>query len=453
MSICPLPMLRLADARPLLRNPDRGLRMEAYITLGEPPECYPGSAEDPYEKLLASIAKYEAESPTVAQLYVYLARYSEKPLDSAAFGQLGRMLALCRDKGLRALLRFAYQNESNPDADWPRVRGHLEQLGGWFRANAQLAEDTLSAVQAGIVGCWGEGHGNVRFKNKYIGSAFALLCGILPADVPVQLRNVDLMGKVPPLYNDRTGMHDDYLVGERNGPWSFFLGRDGPREKRLEERFSRSVNDGELPWGRAVYYDRPSGRPLDAMEAMPILLQAKQYALSTLSLEHNYREAGPGRLFTMARWRDELLSRARLEEAGLPYHPALLDENGNITAFEYIRCHLGYLLSITSYERDASTVRFTIQNHGLAAPLTLGALSLVIDGAEYPVGGYDRYALGSMRAAAYTVDLPENFDPARPHSVGIRLARRAGSLFCARFMNDTPFADGAQRMEEPACTE
>jgi len=437
----PLPMLALDAARPLLRNPDRGLRMETYITLGETPESYPGNAEDPYDKLLGFIEKYEEESPTVVQLYVYLTRYNEKPLDGTAFAQLQRMLELCRDNGIRALLRFAYQNESNPDADWPRVKGHLEQLGGWFQDNGPLLEDALCAVQGGMVGYWGEGHSNVNFKDKYIGRAFGLLCRITPADIFVQVRSIDLMNRVPHRYRARLGMHDDYLIGEANGAWSFFLGKNGRGEKRLEERFRRTINDGELPWGVATYYDRADGRPLDSMDAMPILLQLKQYALATLSLEHNYREGG--RVFSMARWGDEALNRAQLDEAGLPYHPGLLDENGAISVFDYIRYHLGYLLSVISFEAGGSSVRFTIQNNGLAAPLNLNALSLVIDGREYPVGSYDKYALGSMQAVAYTVDLPEG---AQPHSIGIKLARRAGSAVCARFANDTAFADGAQMM-------
>jgi hypothetical protein len=357
------------------------------------------------------------------------------------------MLELCRDRGLRVLLRFAYQNESNPDPDWPRVKGHLGQLGEWFRANGQLLEDTLYAMQAGLVGYWGEGHTNANFESKYIGRAFDMLCGITPADVFVQVRNMDLMARISGKYRDRLGMHDDYIIGEMNGPWSYFNGRTGDKEKRLEDRFVRTVNDGELPWGVATYYDREDGHPLDSMEAMPILLQLRQYALTTLSLEHNYREGGPERVYSMARWKDERLTRAQLDEAGLPYHPALLDASGGISVFEYIQYHLGYLLSVTSFELDDASVCFTIQNNGLAAPLNFNALSLVIDGEEYLVSSYDKYALGSLRAVAYTVDLPKGFDPARPHSIGIRLAHCAESPLCVRFANDTAFADGVQWME------
>jgi len=441
-----LPMRALENARPLLRNPDRGLRMETYITLGETPESYPGNTEDPYEKMLGFIAKYEEESPTVVQLYVYLTRYGDKPLDGDAFEQLERMLALLRDNGIRALLRFAYQNESHPDAAWPQVKEHLHQIAEWFQSHGQLVEDTVFAVQAGIVGHWGEGHGNVNFKNKHIGRAFALLCHIIPEDIYVQVRTVDLMKQIPPKYKGRIGMHDDYLIGEPHGSWNFFLGRNGKAERQAQKGFWRTINDGEMPWGVATYYDRADGHPLDSMEALPILQQLKQYSLTTLSLEHNYREDVPGRTFTMARWRGESLSQAQLDEAGLPYHPELLNKSGMINTFDYIRYHLGYLLSIPSFELDSGSnqARFTIQNNGFAAPLSLGALSLVIGGEEYLVGSYDKYALGSMRAVSYTVDLPDDFDASG--GIGVKLARRAGSPLSARFLNDTAFENGVQTL-------
>jgi len=177
------------------------------------------------------------------------------------------------------------------------------------------------------------------------------------------------------------------------------------------------------------------------MDVLPILQQCRHYSLSSFSLEHNYREDVPGRRFSMARWRDEYLSRAQLSEAALPYHPGLFDPDGNINTFEYIRYHLGYLLSITSFERTENQVRFTIQNNGFAAPLNFNALSLVIDGEDYLVDSYDKFALASMQAVTYTVDLPKNFNSS--HSIGIKIARRAGSPLSARFMNDAEYVDGA----------
>jgi len=390
--------------------------------------------EDPYEKMLRSIEKYARESPTVVQLYVYLCRCNEKPLDSRAFAQLERMLELLRENHVRALLRFAYQNESTPDPDWKRVRGHMKQLAKWFRSHGQLVDGTLYCMQAGFVGYWGEGHTNKNLKNKYIGRVFNRVFRMAPADVFVQVRSIDLMKTVAKRYAPRLAMHDDYIIGEKYGPWSWFNGRELPE---MEARFRRTVNDGELPWGVATYYDREDGEPLDSLDAMAVIRQLAQYSLTTFSLEHNYREAGPDRIFSMMRWKDVFLTRAQLEAEGLPCLPSLLGEDGAISAFDYIQYHLGYLLSITKFALDEENrqLRFTIQNNGFAAPLNFNALSIVIDGKEYLIDSYDKFALGSGKAVTYTIDLPEHYT-----RIGVKLTRRAGSALCVRFANDTEFA-------------
>jgi hypothetical protein len=148
----------------------------------------------------------------------------------------------------------------------------------------------------------------------------------------------------------------------------------------------------------------------------------------------------------MARWKDQFLDAAQLKASGLPYHPSLLDESEKISVFDYIQYHLGYLLSVTSFELGAGHVRFTIQNNGFAAPLNFNALSLVVGGEEYLVDSYSKYALGSMRAATYTVDLPEGFDSSQ--RIGLKLAHCAGSPISARFVNDTEVSDGVQWMTE-----
>lgn len=148
----------------------------------------------------------------------------------------------------------------------------------------------------------------------------------------------------------------------------------------------------------------------------------------------------------MARWKEQSLTKQQLIDNGLPFHPAFLNEKGEINTFSYIQYHLGYLLSITDFEIDKkeNKARFTIQNNGFAAPLNFDALTLVIDGEEYLVKSYDKYALGSMQAVTYTVDLPESFDGSQ--SVGVKISRKAGSDVSARFVNDTQFINGAQIM-------
>ena len=61
-----VPFLFADTAEPLLKNPDRGFRMESYITLGEPLEAYPTNPEDPYEKLKGFFEKYTEPAFNVA---------------------------------------------------------------------------------------------------------------------------------------------------------------------------------------------------------------------------------------------------------------------------------------------------------------------------------------------------------------------------------------------------
>lgn len=441
-----LSLLHLKDALPLLQNPDRGLRMETYITLGGP-ESYPGNKQDPYEKLLGFIEKYKEDNPTVVQLYVYLSRYVEKPLDGMAFTQMKKMAELCREHQIRILWRFAYQTESSPDPAVKRILEHLGQIEQWFKANDQLIEDTLFVMQAGLLGYWGEGHSYVNTKLYDIGRIYNRLLSITPEDVFVQTRTASLHRLVAPKYQPRLGMHDDYLIGSAN-KWSYFEGKSKPE---MEKHFTRTINDGEMPWGTAKYFDGDDGHPLDCLDVPDILKQIKQYSLTTLSLEHNYRESGADRIFSMQRWKDVFLTPAQLDALAMPYLPSLFADSGTLSAYDYVRYHLGYLLSITSLELDTQgrQLSLTLQNNGFAAPLNFNALSVVIDGMEYLVDSYDKFTLGSMQAVTYTLSLPDDVNAAALESIGIRLAHCAESGICARFANNSYFRNGIQFIELP----
>ncbi len=99
-TFCPRPLC-LDEAQVLLKNPDRGLRMETYITLGSDLCSYPGDGEDPFARAKRMFVKYEADSPTLCQVYVYLCGYTNAPLDDLAFSQLKAFFALFRDNGIR----------------------------------------------------------------------------------------------------------------------------------------------------------------------------------------------------------------------------------------------------------------------------------------------------------------------------------------------------------------
>ena len=375
----------------LLKNPDRGFRTEHYITLGEPLQSYPGDNCCPFEKLRRIDEKYRADSPVVVQLYVYLPHYRKKPLDALAFSQLERILNLCVELEIQALLRFAYQNEVHcVDPKYRVVKGHLGQLEAWFAANEKLVTKSVTAVQGGLIGLWGEGHSNVKLRPRHFGKIYNRLAKMIPPTVFLQVRTRALADAVDREFLPRLGMHDDYIIGDKNCGWSYYFGHAGTDD----ERFTMTLNDAEMPWGRATMMDKPDGEGLYNMPFLPILRQVKQYSLSTFSLEHNYLDFDPGdgEFSSLARWKKQFITIEMCEQEGFPYLPALFN-GGRMTVFDYIKYHLGYLLSV-KVEAD----RFTIKNHGFAPPLN--ARLLVVNGNE--VSNFDPYKLGSMQQVKYS---------------------------------------------------
>ncbi|MDR1630950.1 MAG: DUF4874 domain-containing protein [Oscillospiraceae bacterium] len=440
-----LPFLYADNSAVLLKNPDRGLRMETYITLGDPVQTYPGTGADPYEKLRSLIEKYKEESPAVVQGYVYLTRYRNKELDATALSQMKQFFELCRQNNVRILLRFAYSTESFEDAPYRWVSKNLKQIGAWFQENEQLVEDTVYAVQGGLIGYWGEGHGYKNFKQKHIGKAFAELCDIVPEHLYVQLRTLTLAETVPEKYQKRLGMHHDYIIGDLSHPWGYVF-PDGKEEEALAH-FQTTVNDGELPWGRAYMNDNPALEPLNNLPPEKLLPEIARYGLSTLSLEHNYREGdGPNTPYTLERWKSIFYSPEELHAMGLPVNPNLYQNSdntpANVSAFTYLQQHLGYHLVLSNIRRENKEVSFTITNYGLAAPNNFNALSVFIGEDEYAVGDYDKTALQPGKSIAVTVTLPQEISPEQP--VGVKLTVLPHSGCSVRFANDTPFQNGIQ---------
>lgn len=445
-----LPLMSFDNCEELLKNPDRGLRMETYITLGEPLDSYPLYNEDPYKRAQELIDKYRSDSPTLCQVYVYLCNYNKKPLDSLAFDQMKRFFELFRDNGIRMLLRFVYSTESVGDAPYRRVKRHLAQIKEWFSENEELINDTLYCLQTGVIGWWGEGHTYKKLKKRHIPKVISDVCALAPEGIYSQIRTYDLLQKVSESDLPRMGIHDDYIIGDITHQWSFIPKADGTINEfnKTMEHALYTVNDGEMPWGGSTLNDSADGASLNTLDGKSVLNQLKTYSLTSFSLEHNYREnkketsyAGP---YSLGIWQNEFLSLDEAKEIGLTPNPALFKngkgEDIKMSIYNIIRYHLGYHLAISGCEESDGKMSFTVANYGFAPPLNFNYLALVCkDGTEIQVDSYDKKQLLSGKSAAYTVSIPENAEPA-----GIKLAAQKGRSQCVRFANATEFKDGVQ---------
>ena len=141
----------------LRQNPDRGFRLEAYLRLGSGSAVFhPGFLAGAY--LEKQLVFYREEDCKLVQLYVYLSEYLDRPLDAHAFSQLETYLETLRQKRLRALLRFAYEEEADRKNGpvTAQILAHAGQISVWMEQHEALVYETVAALQAGFNGAWGE---------------------------------------------------------------------------------------------------------------------------------------------------------------------------------------------------------------------------------------------------------------------------------------------------------
>lgn len=435
------------NAEILLKNPDRGLRMETYVTLGSPLYSYPLNSEDPYVRAENMIEKYRPDSPTICQVYVYLSNYTDKKLDDLAFSQLKKFFELFREHDIRILLRFAYATESTEDAPYETVKKHISQLKDWFVQNSDLINSVLYCLQTGIIGYWGEGHTYTKLEPEYIGNVISDICELAPHGIYTQVRTYDLLKKAPSGKLGKIGIHDDYIIGDMNDKWSFIPSSHSKEFNETVNYAKNTVNDGEMPWGYATLSDKPDGEKLDSLSGKNILKQLYTYSITTFSLEHNYRETGGS--YSMEKWKNSSLSVEECRELGITVNPNLFkDQNGKkmkLSIFDIIRYHLGYQLAIESFSQNGVNVSVSLTNYGFSAPLNFYSLAIICKSStndsltEIKIPDYNRKLLQSGKTIVYKTVLPTGLN-----AVGIKLKNRDDGNICVRFANSTEYKNGVQ---------
>lgn len=433
----------------LLRNTDRGFRAETYYTLGTGEE-WPGGGKDGVQALIDKMDYYRADSPMVIQTYIYLCAYNQRELDAQAFAQLKSYLELLRERGWSSLFRFAYESREDK-LEGPKdklLRRHLVQLKQFLHENADLFRDVVTAAQLGVLGPWGEGN-----QSQYLHPrrrTFSAVCDLFPAGVHVQARTMKIWHQASGARTfDRLGFHDDYLFG-RPHIWSTAgLYTDTDDYRTFIANVPKHPNDGEMPWGRA----KPDA---DQIDGRGLICQCYEHRLTTLSLEHNYREPDPKSPFAMEKWKNDFLTPEELEQMGCPYYGSwFTNAEGNPirrSVFEYLRDFTGYHIMLSDLKIQQSAggmrVQLMLTNYGFSAPFALNTAAFVLlgtDGAEraYPAQGIDFDALTSCRQQIVTAELPALEQGQR---LGLRLGKHLRSNDTYRWIktaNSIPFIDGA----------
>lgn len=159
---------------------------------------------------------------------ILLGAYRTSALPQPFLTTLAAHFALLRQHGLKAVVRFMYDDTAGgDDAEATQIVSHLQQLAPVLAAN----EDALAFFQAGFIGAWGEWHSS-KHSNSYgymtnagVTQAQAdanrllvrdALFAAVPQGVPLDFRYPgDLIKWFPsPTQQARAGLHNDcFLAG------------------------------------------------------------------------------------------------------------------------------------------------------------------------------------------------------------------------------------------------
>ena len=390
-----------------LRNPERGLRIEAYVAQPDG-----GCVFTPVEKAAhvrgrlpsgyapqnwrLDVERYAADGLTIGQFYMYLTDYCDRPLDDAILGRIQAEFDAMRRAGVKALLRFAYETTNKAPTNGPTrelVLRHMDQL----RPLVERNRDVIYVLQAGFIGAWGEWHSAVHIRSDE--DRAAILRGLLalaPRDRFLQVRIAPYKTRLVPLvagrpyepldaaraYGDspeaRIGFHNDGVLAGPSHGGSFGRAEAGDASFDLMTRESPWVPvDGELFWSDQGWNGTETkGNVLRGGEVAQYL---RRHHFTTLSLAHSYSEH-EGNNLSMDRWRAEPVTRADVEALGLPASDGWFEDAYGQPAprvwFDYIRDHLGYRLEAraASWPGVVSagapwSFELSLVNRGFAAPV------------------------------------------------------------------------------------
>lgn len=311
----------------------------------------PGSPVNPARGLYVQITPADGQrlrdlrardSISLALFALDLRDHRMTPLGEGVRRKIDATMQAARDGAVRVIFRAAY---GFTDADYrtdpaslERIRNHITDLGRWLQPWSR----DLLAVQAGMLGPWGEWHGSTH-GDPPSANARQLVWSAwrehLSPGVPVLLRRPRFLRDLVPETTEgippSSGWHNDALFALPDDMGTY----DAPGWDR----------ERELAWcGRAGLAVPCGGETVPLSEATPpahVLVEMEKLCITFLNRDYH-----PG---TMRRWE---------QTAG----------NGPTLRDEIIR-RLGYCLvpvagAVSRSSDGSSTITLTLRNHGFSRP-------------------------------------------------------------------------------------
>ena len=381
-----LPSLPAENDKVLELNPDRGFRSEVMQ------DVKVLAANGSYDRMKAAAGQaienqLAGQGPTtVMQVYLYLSGYNSGDIPQAGLDAVEAFLDALKSRNKKALLRFAYAKDigdAATDAPQAIMLRHMDQLA----PVVSRWKDTIHALQAGIVGAWGEWHGEsyaidkTAVLNKIVGT-------LLPPGTYLQMRLPDYKNLLPsshPAYS-RIGIHNDAVFGKipNRGYGTGGLDAGSAQWNQLVTQAPYAPQDGELYYST---WNQTNNVYCDGYEA---IRQFSEHRFTTFSHYHGYWDAGGTAQTAMGRWKNLAVTPAWLASNGIVGSPAWFTDRNRQpiarNAFAFVEAHLGYRLeaqdvTIHSSGAPGSTahVSLSLKNYGFSAAFNLQSGFAILD--------------------------------------------------------------------------
>ena len=263
-------------------NPERGFYVQR-------------AAEDP-----GDLTDLRAGGITLVLLTLDLKLYRSRPLDDAKLSVLDEALHLIREAGLKVIFRAAYgftdADYRVDPADLALISGHIAAISKVLTAHAPW----IFAVQAGMLGPWGEWHGSTHGDPPSLKARLAVAnawINRLPAKIFLQVRRPMFLRDMS-LDLKRCGSHNDALLANPDDMGTYAEpGWDRVRELQWCFESLKSV-----PFGGETVPDSETTQPPQVLDELQ--------SLHTTYLNSGYHGG------TLAKWKQSEMTSGNLHDIG-----------------------------------------------------------------------------------------------------------------------------------------
>lgn len=354
----------IVDIEPL-RNPDRGFHLECNLLADQMKSPYNDSevyADNLYEKKVEQFGA-KKDSLTLVQQYIYLTKWVSKDLDAEALANIRKIFDLMKEKGYKAVLRFAYNHaglgtSGGESEKW--ILRHIDQL------TPLLVEyiGQIATVQVGFIGAWGEWHTSPLANDQNAKNAIvSALLRAIPAPYCVEMRyptHKSALTLEQEEHRGRIGYANDYFTaGEHShAPGNDFIPNTEDYKMIADEmKANNFYMSGEIPYNENTEWGLH-----ELISPMTTLRILREHRYSAFDITQNYD-------LNIVSWK-----RVKVYPSLLNNNQILFDEsyfkdaedNQVVRSFyDFVRDHLGYRLNM----RNESTIE--VKNGNLEYDLIL----------------------------------------------------------------------------------